>query len=1088
MNIKQIILLSIAAIPLAACRTEEPEVIVDDGQLYCITASPVSLDADIKAVNVVNENSCDAFWRIYWEGQLLYSGTGSDTGVRLNSKARYTVFAWANTSPDTGSFASLSASTHTWTDDRGKWSSDPLYHNIPMSFYRSGISGQELDLLDGAQDGRIVLPLERTMAKVNFAIEYDDLVLAMFPEETIAGTSYGITTEDVLVGGICQSVGLFDPSLNSRRASTGDITVSQSDEGSGRPVYTFYIPESLGGDILYGNTSPLNKSAAALESKGLEPTAFPYLETHIMFSSYMSNGSFSKTFRFYIGEDQLANFDVRRNRIYNITLHIGYNGLDISGEWKLDGDSRNDRRALNLDVRDYSVSPGESTVILMDYKWDGGDNVSGTMYLRSNGFAIGAQNDRAGYVGNGTLPGSIDIRQLDSDHYMLVCKNCQHHYTDFPKIPSGRGAWGEEKLSKTGTQFNCKWCGEALFDVSVGSNDMYGFTMSTNPYNGTRTQCLVQNENYVELTVPAACGIGSTYSVQAWTRDGKLQSQADILVKLSGTPTVVSSRNGHSYVGQRDLIKVIDWPAGTYGTDPSFTFEISARNPGNTADAGTAVLSTSGLTASQTGQNVYVNCQKSGSYTVTLKYEGVAVAGAEVSGSIDYPSIGYPDWMENSFDVSGITVYNGGGITRFAKPLFIVNDGSGWQEYTDYDSSLKSTWLGNISGTTIDNKGWISYSDAAICSVNLSHAYRNGVVSDANLVPFRTPSARLELIRYGATSTNVRQGGIQAFDIPIFFDSKFKDLTLIASRTYTDYDADEDHIGTNPSMDFSLSGYWPSNTVEPYDGFYALRDGITVNISDVITSRGDGDYRFVTNGPVSHSSVMWRLKGSGDDSYSLEVCKLTHRKKYIGNIVSTCDEHIKKKYYASIYGAFGEWCDNTSNLFHPLKAADGAWDVISYDKELPAFSVYVSCEHVYKPLFRLQVTGVQPTSGPYDPEPSLDGKLPPFNGNYPWVHSSSKAVFYDRARHVYDNSNLSYTAMMTRWCSYYTLGIITTIETSGFDMPMYKSFNSPLFRPVTSPSTIDGITWEKTSDNGTKAVWNSTDGLRTCEFKYGEWQ
>ena len=1083
MNIRKFALLFPAALAIASCGTEEPEAAVAEGQLYT-----VSVSADTKAGNVVDDaSSCDAFWRIYWEGQLLYCGT-SGGSVRLNTDAEYSVFAWANTSPDTGDFDSLLSSTHTWTDSRTDWSSNPLYHSIPLSFSRIGVSAQELDMLDGAQDGSICLSLERTMAKVKFHIEYDDLVLAMFPTETVSGTSYGITVEDVLLGGICQSVGLFDPSYNRRSASSGDITVSQSDEGPLRPVYTVYVPESLGGDILYGNANPLKKSAASLESKGLDPSAYPYLETRITFSSYMSNGTFTRTFRFYIGEDASVNFDVKRNRVYDITLHVGYNGLDISGEWKMDGDTRDDRRSLALDAQDYSVSPGESTVILMDYQWNGGGNVAGSMYLRSNGFALGSAEDRSGWLESGTEPSGLGIRQLDSDHYMLVCKNCMHHYTDMPKLPSARIAWASTRLTVSGTGVYCKWCGEKLFDTSSSSDDRNAFTGSVNPYDATKTKCIAQNESYVEITVPGSCPLGSTYPVYAWTRDGRIQSSADIQVKLSGTPTLVSGRSGYSYVGQRNLISVSDWPIGTYGADPGFTFEITALNPGNQADASTAVLSTTGLTAEQRKRSVYVNCQKSGSYIITLKYDGIAISGLALMGSIAYPSIGYPDGAEVDYGASGVCVYNGGGATRFAKPCFIVSGSGGWVEYTGFDPGLKSTWLGDVAGALADDNGWVSYSDGSPGSVNLSHAYRGGVVSPGNLLPFRTPSTRLDRIRYTATSTNIRTGGIPAFDVPVYFDSKFKDLASVANRTYTEYDADEDHNGSNPSMDFSIRGYWPSPTLEAYDGFYAMRDGVPVNISEVITLRADYMYRFVTSGPVSRSSVMWRLKGTGDDSYSLEICSLAHRKKYIGSIVATCDEHVKKKYYSDFYGGFGEWCDGSTNLYHPLKAVDGSWNVVHYDKTLPAFGIYVSCEHVYKPLFRIQESGVLPTEGPFDPDPSLEGKLPPFFGEFPWVHSSSKAVFYDRARHVYDNANLSYTAMMTRWCSYYTVALLTTAETAGYDMAMYKDSNPPLFRPAATPCTVDGVTWEKTSDDGATAVWNSTDGLQTCEFKYGEWQ
>ena len=97
------------------------------------------------------------------------------------------------------------------------------------------------------------------------------------------------------------------------------------------------------------------------------------------------------------------------------------------------------------------------------------------------------------------------------------------------------------------------------------------------------------------------------------------------------------------------------------------------------------------------------------------------------------------------------------------------------------------------------------------------------------------------------------------------------------------------------------------------------------------------------------------------------------------------------------------------------------------------------------------------------------------------------AVYYSQAKHFYDDESLSYTAAMARWASHYVTLILATIETHGFGMDMYKSYNAPLFAPASSPATVDGLTWIKTSDNGTTAVWDSSDGLQTCTFTYGTW-
>lgn len=1055
--------LILAIIGLCACEREQAvEQTIEDGTTYSISAS---LQCATKG-NIADDATLEGFsWIILKDDIVLYSGSGPMSGLKLTANALYNVIAWANTAGGKGGLDlgvdyaleliedygldGLLNLTYSFSNLRSDW----LDMKIPASCFARELSPSELDLLDGSADGSIRLPLSRLTAKVNLDIRCDDMLQTMFPSEILDGHSYGIVVNSLTLGGLAQNVGLFRSELNSRSSSAG--TFDQSD---GALTYCLYVPESLGGELLAGNTNPAGKNYQAVLGAGANPNAYPYVEASVTFSAYKVSSPFTKTYRFYLGSNSTSNFDVVRNHEYNITLLLGYNGLDVSDTWKLSGEtSALDKRSCSLQSCKTRAAAGEKLVLTAFYEYNGGENAAADFYLRQNGFALCSEADKNTYLSTGAAPAGFT--QLDENSCILECRQCHHYYTGFPaSTGSSRQTWMERNLDCSGSEVSCMWCGAVLF-TQGGGGDWELFNGFSGTFTGTSINCLNQYACDFEYTIPTTVHVGDVLRLYAVTRDGGASDYVDITVSNEhGYPHFESPLGNQMYVAQKTSLAATRWAKGIYGASPSFSFSISAVNGSGAADSGVAGI---GAIDSKT---VSVSAKKPGTFTVTCTCNGME-AGT-FTGMISAPSIGYPGTQT----AHSLTVGNNGVSTAFTNPVYIVQDEGEWVEYTSYDPALYASCLGTPTGSLADGNGWIGWSSGSPSSVYLKHAYKNGVVSAENAVPYMSPSVSLGRIRFCSPVL----AGPQC-DIPVYFDSKYSSISLIKDYgIYYMYTADSSLIPSQPTLRFNVD--WPDISLSE-DDFFAEIDGAQVPLSQVIGAIGiaAGRYSFIA-GTVGNKRVYWRLKGTEEDCLQVDICRITVKKKYIGSVTVSCDEDNTET-LKSIYGGFVSWLDSPVGAFSTCSS----FEIDS--GTLQGFRVYVGCKNLVKELFRINRTAVLPTEGVYDPSPATGD-----TNNWNFYHSERDAVYYSQAKHFYDDTSLSYTAAMARWCSYYYLGLfLRTIETHGFGMEQYKSFNSPLFVPATSPQTVSGVTWNKVSDSAGKAVWESADGFQICEFTYNKW-
>ena len=185
--------------------------------------------------------------------------------------------------------------------------------------------------------------------------------------------------------------GLLSPFADggSRAVSSSDILgVSDYDPdmaGSSED-FVFYVPENIQGQLLPHNLDPKKKSAQELLSAGKNPELATYVEfTGKLMPSGGGIGG-SLLYRMYLGKDNVSDFSLERNKVYNLGLDLVTDDL-LNPYWKVNhGEDWSDSRVLRLLDSSGAVLPdnspialrvGHSAVVKLFMNTDGG---SGNMY------------------------------------------------------------------------------------------------------------------------------------------------------------------------------------------------------------------------------------------------------------------------------------------------------------------------------------------------------------------------------------------------------------------------------------------------------------------------------------------------------------------------------------------------------------------------------------------------------------------------------------------------------------------------------------------------------------------------------------
>lgn len=850
-----------AVLSMAACQRQEMDHTVQEGTTahgqdvteYRIGGvSSWEQGVQTKANTITAETTVSEFEYSIFDsqsGRFIAYGTNTTPMTKLNRNGKYDFYIWSrmNNEDDISdevtytSRAALNSASYLFTASQTNWNN---LSYVPISGCLKDVTPNEI----AGTATAINIPMEYLMAKVNLTVSYDALLKEMF-QSSLGGS---VTISSVSVGGMSKRVGIFDSSYNQTYTGSGNIT--QEDAVSPASLeggsYTIFIPENLSGDLLPDNTDPAKKTPESLSAEGYSPAAYPYIEVVVDYASILFDSQVK--YRFYLGENATTNFDVRRNKVYDISLQIDYNSTNSTfpGNWKIDA---NPTFTDELTFAAYPEIAYAGQIITLQHTYKTKDIDRTSLYGQPGGYAIGQAADMESYLDSGTLPTGYNV--ISSNFDMIKCNTCGSYYHAVPRVTytNGRKAWLDANLIQDPANvYKCKWCETTLFDYSgtttPGNNPAYIFRMVPTsggtgkipPVSDAYVSLVPYESNWVTYTIPSDAKAGSTYRFQLWTRDGRLIKAQDVTIGTGvGQPTVRRIKKGNLYLAQRDTVEVISYPS-SYGSDPDFEFSSSNTSIFEVTkiDKRKAVVAASKPTT--------------GTANVQVRMSGSVVAEIEMTTAA--PKL-YTRRANN------LSVSNGGGSISVAPPAYYKTDSEPYIDYeedlyesvlgtpelssttkygfvgtsnhTSYGNAVHEIWLDKIEtssrfmgfGAAIDEITWVSGKSSAVGTFSEPVAFENGVL-DGILSKGMSPRvSRMDyIIGYNSATatTPYRRYENNAFSVPAAINVPQLQL-LSTNKSIKEY-----RQGPGAKSTDSRSDIEKINTVSASEGKYSLNTSLAL--------------------------------------------------------------------------------------------------------------------------------------------------------------------------------------------------------------------------------------------------------------------
>ena len=355
---------------------QEINVADDEALLTFTVGSPVDVeqtksvitDADfedgIKSVLllVVGE---DGEWKKAYRsatgGAWLSTGHGSGSGVtlpgillRAGSQA-YTVYVFANMGdvetsiPRDASGRLLPESFVYWLPDTYAGLND---NGMPMCVSTT-IAASALQPYRSAGKHEVTLTLRRLMSKVNITVNKSGMLTGASDGSALTGGSLKLRQ-------VSKVLRPFADEADRRAQSASEMYSADTDwhnftGGSGKDVIdsgvTLYIPENRQG------TGSGPTQAGKTPASGREALA-TYLEYTATKSGSSDGVSGNLTYKAYLGENELSDFNVIGDKVYTATLSLSWDGM-WEGSWRVSQGDWADTRALVI-----SAAAGSTTAMI----------------------------------------------------------------------------------------------------------------------------------------------------------------------------------------------------------------------------------------------------------------------------------------------------------------------------------------------------------------------------------------------------------------------------------------------------------------------------------------------------------------------------------------------------------------------------------------------------------------------------------------------------------------------------------------------------------------------------------------------------
>ncbi len=260
------------------------------------------------------------------------------------------------------------------------------------------MSGRLDDFIPG---DNIIIPVERLFAKVNLTLQISDLGktgVTNFPGE-------------ISVRNINRRLMPFNPDgcaalsqddiIDFGDHASADQTIQTFDHDNSEQIFTLYVPANMKGTLLPDNTDPYLKNETTLvrtrHSAALIAT-LTYLDYTCSVDTTPDALPFSGGlhYRFYLGADNITNFDVEANTQYNVMLTLLLDTAITEADWKVEHDGDwNDLRtwrwrsgttagtwsaATLLPVTTLQAGNFEMVGFSLGNKWNPGSGSNGVLY------------------------------------------------------------------------------------------------------------------------------------------------------------------------------------------------------------------------------------------------------------------------------------------------------------------------------------------------------------------------------------------------------------------------------------------------------------------------------------------------------------------------------------------------------------------------------------------------------------------------------------------------------------------------------------------------------------------------------------
>ena len=495
-----------------------------------------------------------------------------------------------------------------------------VHPDIPMAGSRSGQSLKALDAADGSEDGRITIDVERLFARIRLRVTADSRIQSLFSTKALSG---------IRIHGAAASIDPFGDGANITWDSVpvwddGDFVTEGLQFGT---VYTLYIPENLQGNIAFTNPSEKNRERLGEIFSTERLKRLTYIETGANF--VMSGGDGGEVrYRFYLGSNDTSDFNIRRNRTYDITLSLTYDNIFEGGWWKVDTDGFSDSRELRFTTPPRYYFAGRDAYLSCYYsdhnKSSSGAFIPNFAYAYRSEYAFGTESEINTWLSdNSTLPYNYETVSA----VYFTCLNCG---TSFPGFPTSTGSerltflkeLAISAMNGSTRNYFCPICG-ALWFPDNSYTPHYTFVRDGTPGNSYGNMKIEANsDRFIKLRIPDSASSGDILTYWLSTRDGRIRDRQDLVIREANVipPELVLS-SSTLYPGQSATLTARYLPSGS-----SVSFSVISGGSNIVLDGSNAATRT--VKAVGVGQAV-ISCTDTSSggelarLTVTVKAPGI---------------------------------------------------------------------------------------------------------------------------------------------------------------------------------------------------------------------------------------------------------------------------------------------------------------------------------------------------------------------------------------------------------------------------------------------------------------------------------